>query len=164
MMKNRWLIAAGISLILGGFARPEPVLRGQGTQATSEFIILGTASGPNSEAARSQPANALVVGGQLFLVDAGDGAVAQLARAGLRLPAVRVDEARCPIRPPTETSPRSSRRYMVPGRGVCHDRWSATGLVACRGSGRRCDRYPGPTPSRRPCGTEILSEALNRSP
>lgn len=57
--------------------------------AGSQFIILGTASGPNSEAARAQPANALLAGGQLFLVDAGDGAVAQLAKANLRLPAVR---------------------------------------------------------------------------
>lgn len=57
--------------------------------APSEFVVLGTASGPNSEAARAQPANALLVQGQLYLVDAGDGAVAQLAKAGLRLPVVR---------------------------------------------------------------------------
>lgn len=55
----------------------------------SQFVVLGTASGPNSEAARAQPANALVVGGQVYLIDAGDGAVAQLAKAGFRLPAVR---------------------------------------------------------------------------
>lgn len=54
-----------------------------------EFIVLGTAGGPLSEADRAQPANALLVNGELYLVDAGDGAVAQLARAGLRLPAVR---------------------------------------------------------------------------
>ena len=58
-------------------------------QSGSTFIVLGTASGPNSEAARAQPANALLVGGQLYLVDAGDGAVAQLAKANLRLNAVR---------------------------------------------------------------------------
>ena len=61
----------------------------QGPARASEFIILGSASGPNSEAARAQPANALLVGGQLYLIDAGDGAVAQLAKANLRLPAVR---------------------------------------------------------------------------
>src|SRR4030095_11309808 len=60
----------------------------QGPARASEFIILGTARGPNSEAARAQPANALMVGGQLYLIDAGDGAVAQLAKANLRLPAV----------------------------------------------------------------------------
>jgi len=55
----------------------------------TEFVILGTASGPNSEANRAQPANALRAGGQLYLVDAGDGAVAQMAKAGLRIGAVR---------------------------------------------------------------------------
>ncbi len=66
-----------------------PIAAGRGAQSRSEFILLGTASGPNSEATRAQPANALLVGGQLYLVDAGDGAVAQLAKANLRVPAVR---------------------------------------------------------------------------
>jgi ribonuclease BN (tRNA processing enzyme) len=66
-----------------------PAVTGRGAQAGSEFIILGTASGPNSEATRAQPANALLVGGQLYLVDAGDGAVAQLAKANLRVGATR---------------------------------------------------------------------------
>jgi ribonuclease BN (tRNA processing enzyme) len=71
----------------GGTAQG-PVVAGPRARG-SEFIILGTASGPNSEAARAQPANALLIGGQLYLIDAGDGAVAQLAKANLRLPAVR---------------------------------------------------------------------------
>jgi glyoxylase-like metal-dependent hydrolase (beta-lactamase superfamily II) len=64
---------------------------GQGPNAScaTEFIILGTASGPNSESDRAQPANALLAGGQLYLVDAGDGAVAQMAKAGLRIGGVR---------------------------------------------------------------------------
>jgi ribonuclease BN (tRNA processing enzyme) len=69
-------------------AQPRPGVP-PASPAPSEFIVLGTASGPNSEAARAQPANALLVQGQVYLVDAGDGAVAQLAKAGLRLPAVR---------------------------------------------------------------------------
>jgi ribonuclease BN (tRNA processing enzyme) len=59
---------------------PEP----DASRAT-EFIVLGTASGPNSEPDRAQPANALRAGGRLYLVDAGDGAVAQMAKAGLRI-------------------------------------------------------------------------------
>ncbi|MFK8031886.1 MAG: MBL fold metallo-hydrolase [Gammaproteobacteria bacterium] len=52
---------------------------------SSQFYTLGTNAGPNPEANRSQAANALVVKDDLYLVDAGDGAVGQLARAGLRL-------------------------------------------------------------------------------
>lgn len=47
-----------------------------------EFITLGTAGGPNAEVTRSQPANALVIGNDVYLVDAGDGANGQLAKAG----------------------------------------------------------------------------------
>lgn len=47
-----------------------------------EFITLGTAGGPNAEITRSQPANALVVSDDVYLVDAGDGASGQLAKAG----------------------------------------------------------------------------------
>jgi len=81
-----------VFLALAGLAlsyQRGPVAAGRGAQAGSEFILLGTASGPNSEATRAQPANALVAGGQLYLVDAGDGAVAQLAKANLRVAAVR---------------------------------------------------------------------------
>lgn len=57
--------------------------------AGNQFITLGTHGGPVSDRNRSQPANALVVGQAVYLVDAGDGAVQQLARAGLSLAAVR---------------------------------------------------------------------------
>ena len=55
----------------------------------NQFITLGTHGGPVSDRNRSQPANALVVGQAVYLVDAGDGAVQQLARTGLSLAAVR---------------------------------------------------------------------------
>ena len=92
-MKRVW-IGFIVSLALVGFAsvysgQRGPSVVGGGTQARSEFIILGTASGPNSEADRAQPANALLVGGQPYLIDAGDGAVAQLAKANLRVSALR---------------------------------------------------------------------------
>jgi ribonuclease BN (tRNA processing enzyme) len=53
------------------------------------FITLGTAGGPLTEPNRSQPAHALIVGDDLYLVDAGDGAAGQLAKAGFRLPQVK---------------------------------------------------------------------------
>jgi ribonuclease BN (tRNA processing enzyme) len=80
----RWLVSRQ-----GYSSQRGPGAAGAGTQARSEFIILGTASGPNSEADRAQPANALLVGGQPYLIDAGDGAVAQLAKANLRVGALR---------------------------------------------------------------------------
>ena len=58
-------------------------------QPANQFITLGTHGGPVSDRNRSQPANALVVGQAVYLVDAGDGAVQQLARTGLSLAAVR---------------------------------------------------------------------------
>lgn len=58
------------------------------SSSSLQFITLGTASGPDSIPNRSHPANALVTDKHLYLVDAGDGAVTQLAKAGRRLPEV----------------------------------------------------------------------------
>ncbi len=60
-----------------------------GARPANQFITLGTHGGPVSDRNRSQPANALVVGQAVYLVDAGDGEVQQLARAGYSLAAVR---------------------------------------------------------------------------
>lgn len=89
-MSRRMVGVAIVATVLGlAHAQDRPVAARQRSQPPSEFITLGTASGPNSEATRAQPANALLVRGQPYLVDAGDGAVAQLAKAGLRVGAVR---------------------------------------------------------------------------
>jgi ribonuclease BN (tRNA processing enzyme) len=53
------------------------------------FITLGTAGGPIPHPHRSQPANALVRGAETILIDVGDGAAEQLARAGASLQSVR---------------------------------------------------------------------------
>jgi ribonuclease BN (tRNA processing enzyme) len=53
------------------------------------WITLGTTGGPRAFTGRSQPANALVAGGDVYLVDAGDGATEQLAAAGIQLAQVR---------------------------------------------------------------------------
>ena len=55
----------------------------------SEWITLGTQSGPTPRPTKSQPANLLHYADQYILVDAGDGAAEQLAKAGVRLAAVR---------------------------------------------------------------------------
>src|SRR4030095_11124882 len=92
-MKRVWsgliVSIALVSFAAGYPGQRGPGVAGAGTPARSEVIILGTASGPNSEANRAQPAHALLVVGQPYLIDAGDGAVAQLAKANLRVSAVR---------------------------------------------------------------------------
>ena len=84
-MKNiSWAIVAALMLI----APVQILLAADDINPTMQFITLGTASGPDSIPNRSQPANALVTAQGLYLVDAGDGAVQQLAKAGRRLPEV----------------------------------------------------------------------------
>jgi len=52
------------------------------------WITLGTMSGPIPSDSRHQPANALVGDATTIVVDCGDGAVDQLRKAGIPLPAV----------------------------------------------------------------------------
>nr|WP_272914652.1 MBL fold metallo-hydrolase [Aurantiacibacter rhizosphaerae] len=58
-----------------------------GTQAssssTAELILLGTQGGPNYGPSRSETANALRVGENLFLIDCGYGTLASMVAAGL---------------------------------------------------------------------------------
>lgn len=53
------------------------------------FVTLGTGGGPLIRVKRSEPANALVINGAVYLFDVGDGAQRQLAAAGLPVHAVR---------------------------------------------------------------------------
>lgn len=52
------------------------------------WTTLGTAGGPAPTIERSEPANLLTLGERRILVDAGDGTVDQLARAGLTMGSV----------------------------------------------------------------------------
>lgn len=79
--------AAAALLLLAGAA--VNAADAPGPAPANQFITLGTHGGPVSDRNRSQPANALVIGPAVYLVDTGDGAVQQLARAGLSLAAVR---------------------------------------------------------------------------
>jgi ribonuclease BN (tRNA processing enzyme) len=49
----------------------------------TEIVTLGTMAGPMTNPERSQPATLLRWPGGMVLVDAGDGAVEQMARAGI---------------------------------------------------------------------------------
>lgn len=57
--------------------------------AHSVFITLGTTAGPIATPARAQPANLLRWHDQNILIDAGDGAAEQLAKAGVPLASIR---------------------------------------------------------------------------
>ncbi len=65
-----------------------PAAAHAGTSAGT-FITLGTMGGPVADGTRSQPANLLIHAGGAYLIDAGDGAVQQLAKVGIALPQVR---------------------------------------------------------------------------
>ncbi|MFM0073688.1 MBL fold metallo-hydrolase [Paraburkholderia sediminicola] len=57
----------------------------QGTQ----LILLGTKGGPTPSDLRAAPANVLVVDGQPYVVDCGNGVALQLTKAGIKLPGIR---------------------------------------------------------------------------
>lgn len=76
------LVALAGALAFPAMAQPAPA-RPDG------FVTLGTMGGPVPSRERSQPANALIRDGRVYMIDVGDGAVQQLARAGYRLPAVK---------------------------------------------------------------------------
>lgn len=55
----------------------------------SRLILLGTAGGPTPKALRAAPANAVVVGDAVYVIDCGNGVARQMALAGLSLGAIR---------------------------------------------------------------------------
>src|SRR5690348_10600484 len=85
--RRRLLQATGISLaaIATGNARAlaAPAAR------RSKLILLGTAGGPTPKADRSAPANAIMVGDDIYVIDCGDGVARQMVRAGLDLKHIR---------------------------------------------------------------------------
>ena len=46
-------------------------------EAGTRLVLLGTAGGPSAKRARAQPANAVIVDNDIYIVDAGDGIVRQ---------------------------------------------------------------------------------------
>ncbi len=74
-----------VALMAAAFALPAAAQ----DRPRSEWITLGTGSGPVPSPTNSQPANLLHYADQFILVDAGDGAIEQLAKAKIPLGAVR---------------------------------------------------------------------------
>ena len=74
-------LSAIVALAFCIVAGPADADEGAGTR----LILLGTAGGPAVKKSRAQPANAVVVDGDVYIVDAGDGVSRQMALAGLSL-------------------------------------------------------------------------------
>ncbi|WP_028225088.1 MBL fold metallo-hydrolase [Paraburkholderia ferrariae] len=55
----------------------------------TRLILLGTKGGPTPSALRAAPANVLLVDGQPYVIDCGNGVALQLTKAGVKLPMVR---------------------------------------------------------------------------
>jgi ribonuclease BN (tRNA processing enzyme) len=75
---RRSFLTAGASLV-GAAALARPQL----AQPRTRLVLLGTAGGPTPKVGRSAPAQAIVVGDRIYLVDCGDGVARQLALAQL---------------------------------------------------------------------------------
>jgi ribonuclease BN (tRNA processing enzyme) len=81
MISRRAFMAAGTWAVASGFAL-------QRTSAT-RLVLLGTAGGPTPKSGRSAPAQAIVVGDRVYLVDCGDGVARQMALARLPMSQLR---------------------------------------------------------------------------
>jgi len=51
---------------------------------SARLVLLGTAGGPTVRLDRAAPASALIINGEPYLIDCGEGTVIQLERAGIR--------------------------------------------------------------------------------
>jgi ribonuclease BN (tRNA processing enzyme) len=79
----RGLWALLLLVISCQLAAADPGVQPVAQAAPTRIVILGTQGGPVPGAKRSQPANAVVVGDRVYLVDAGNGVVRQLVLAHL---------------------------------------------------------------------------------
>jgi ribonuclease BN (tRNA processing enzyme) len=66
-----------------------PALASAQPAKEAAFITLGTGGGPLIRLKRSEPANAVIINGAVYLFDAGDGAQRQLVAAGTTLRQLR---------------------------------------------------------------------------
>ncbi|HEX5487876.1 MAG TPA: MBL fold metallo-hydrolase [Rhodanobacteraceae bacterium] len=89
--RRRLLQAAGLSLaaLAMGNARALTPPVSKRARLKSKLILLGTAGGPTPKVDRSAPANAIVVGDDIYVIDCGNGVARQMVLAGLDLKNIR---------------------------------------------------------------------------
>ncbi len=91
-LSRRSFLAAGTSLLsCVRFARAQQAASFDSAQdrGRTRLVLLGTAGGPTPKATRSAPAQAIVAGDRIYLVDCGDGVARQLALAKLPVQQLR---------------------------------------------------------------------------
>lgn len=79
---GRRLLTTAVAIVLAASIGNSPV---SAATVGMRLITLGTRSGPNPTVGRAQSSNLLIVNGTYYLVDAGDGVVRRLTRAGIRI-------------------------------------------------------------------------------
>ena len=88
--RRRLLQGASLSLIALATGVARRALAAASAQTRkSRLILLGTAGGPTPKVDRSAPANAIVVGDDIYVVDCGNGVARQMVKAGLDLGRIR---------------------------------------------------------------------------
>lgn len=80
---RRAVLGAGAALLAG----PAWFQASAGT--ASRLILLGTGGGPTPKPNRSAPAQVIVVNGQSYVIDCGDGVARQMVHAKLKLGSIR---------------------------------------------------------------------------
>jgi ribonuclease BN (tRNA processing enzyme) len=78
---RRSVLGAGAAALLAPAAKAQP--------AKSRLILLGTGGGPTPKPNRSAPAQVIVVGGQAYVIDCGNGVARQMVLAGVPLNSLR---------------------------------------------------------------------------
>lgn len=88
-MRNALAVGAAAALpwsLSSAFAQAAQAAGGgKGTK----LVLLGTKAGPTPSPLRGQPANLLLVDGQPYVIDCGNGVGLQLVKAGVKLPGIR---------------------------------------------------------------------------
>ncbi len=89
----------GLALALGMCVAPTSSARAQSGatltdaakdgNARFQFVTLGTGGGPRVQTSRSQPANAVIIGQDVYLFDIGEGTQRQLKAAGIELARIK---------------------------------------------------------------------------